>query len=85
MAALPLVTVTFTTDELARCSAGLIQLRRLWAARVIHEPTEVKRAAALEIVRECTDLLNRIEGMVSQDQVKDLMQGLIQDRLNRGD
>lgn len=83
--ALPLVTLTLTTDEMAKCSAGLIQLRRLWAAKCVDEPVgSLAHENALQTVQECTNLINRISELVSPEQGADLLRGLIRGRIERG-
>jgi hypothetical protein len=83
---LPLVTATFTTDELAKMSAGLHLLRKYWVAKsiqVAHRSDE--RAHALETVEATNDLFNRIGGLITKDQGDALLKGLINDKLRRSD
>lgn len=73
---LPLVTVTFTTDELAMMSAGLIQLRKFWVSRSINDK------GALDTIQRITDLMNRIQGLVSPEQGQALLGELIKELRN---
>lgn len=84
---LPLVTATFTTDELAKCVAGLNLLRKEWARHGMEAglmQNEPERVRALDVVSESTDLINRITGMVSNEQSAALMGDLIRDMKKRG-
>jgi hypothetical protein len=82
---LPLVTATFTTDEIARCVAGLNLLRRVWAARALEivNVDESARVFASNIVGETTMLIQRMSDLISPEQGSALMEGLIRDLQNR--
>jgi hypothetical protein len=76
----PLVTVTLTTDETAMVSAGLILLRRQWAAQTrqasVEGSEEIFNQAAAQVVRieECR---RRIDEMVTEEQGRELFRGLL--------
>lgn len=81
---LPLVTATFTTDELAKCSAGLMLLRKEWARRYSDAALmadERAKASAGQIIEDTTALLTRVAGMVSKEQGDALIQALVRDRI----
>jgi len=85
---LPLVTVTFTTDELAMISAGLIRLRILWATRATTAhamndgPAQLHAEGTIEHI---TEFINRIDSLVTPEQGQALLNELIKDQLKRGD
>jgi len=84
---LPLVTLTFTTDELAMTVAGLMQLRRFWAARAIdarNEGMASETERAHKTIQHITDYITRIENSVSKEQGSALLSELIRS-LKRGD
>lgn len=84
---MPLVPATFTTDELAKCSAGLNLLRKDWASRAMDAGlmgNESERVRSLAIVQETTDLINRIAGLITEEQGAALMSSLIRDLKKRG-
>jgi len=79
---LGLVQATFTTEELAAMSAGLIRLRRdlatkrmEWAMYSSPEAQEQVRRMD-EAIRDATDTFERISGMVSKEQGDALMRKL---------
>lgn len=79
MSALPLVTLTLTTDELAQISAGLTHLRRVWAERYMNASLVVSTQEAIRCqhtIQRITDTLNRLQELVSEEQGNDLLKEL---------
>jgi hypothetical protein len=84
---LPLVTATFTTDELAMMNAGLIRLRILWATRsttaaAIGNVEELERAS--QTIQHITEFIERIQSLVTPAQGQALLNELIKEQLKRG-
>lgn len=83
---MPLVTATFTTDELAMTVAGLMELRRKWSAHAnecMMLGNSVKRDYAFGTIQRITDYINRVNGMVSAEQGAALLNELIGDLKKR--
>lgn len=79
---LPLITATFTTEELAAMCAGLIRLRRDLSTKRL-EWSMFDTAQAQEAIanidgalQDCTNTYNRIEAMVTPAQAQELLKGL---------
>ena len=80
---LPLVTATFTVDELAKMAAGVTLLRREWTRRLYVVDLSVEHDAAIEVIGECTALINRIAGLVSEEQGNALLSKFIKQSMKK--
>lgn len=76
---LPLVTITLTTDEIAMASAGLILLRRQWAARTFNLLDAETNEYAGKAVQRISLFIDRLEEAVTPEQGQALMNELIKE------
>jgi hypothetical protein len=79
---LPLVTATFTVDELAKMAAGVTLLRREWTRR-FYVVLPFEHDATKEVIEECTALINRIAGLVSEEQGNALLSKFIKQSMKK--
>ena len=70
--AIPLVTLTLTTEEMAMTSAGVMLLRKFWAKRYLDGDV-----SGGTIIQNCTDFLTRLESEITPEQGRNLLNELI--------
>lgn len=80
---IPLVTITLTTDEIAMASAALRLLRQHWAFQYMTNGEVTHRNIAGDTVKRITDFINRLDGSISEDQGRALLNELLKDLKRR--